>query len=158
MQDPLGPLRVVRAHPKALDPAIDVKAMGKDLDEYRRTRDESLLKFHDGMQPVWFELRPLPASYAYEALDNPAIQGRLRDVVACRAGLTRVLLPNGDVLAPDPKQTVQTMFDFDLAGEEWIDRLVRKFGGHTPVEMGRIAHERAMLPEEARGPFSCPAG
>lgn len=152
MQNPLGALEIVRVNAKHMDPALDLDAM--DLDAYRKTRDPELIKCREGQTPARFRIKPLKAAYVVDALESQL--QKTRYTMAVLASCHEITLHNGEVIKPARME--RAIFETQIADASWLDVIRNKFGLETVYEIGRVAFERATLPEDARGPFSWPAG
>lgn len=144
--DPVAPLVVVRAFDGACDPAVDWSATSAE--DYRRTRDLASVKLLGDAKPTHFHLRRMTARFVLGALEGAAIGERT--MLALRAALFRVDLPTGTTVKPGK---TSKSYGLDLADEEWVDEVVRRWGMTTAFEMASVAIRLASLPEDERGPF-----
>lgn len=161
--------RCVRVNPSSPDPALDPKAMAEEAatdggtrslwGQYILTRDESLLRFRDAMEPAWFHLRRLPAAWMCDVLDGVFTASSQR-LLAFRAGCHAVMVP-GEPLSCSPS-AVGSSGRFvlsppdrgvSLAPEAWVDEIADRFGLETVQEIGRVVIDHSRLPKGARGPF-----
>lgn len=157
-RDTLGPRRVVRVGRYAIDDALDVEKT--NIFAYRLTRDPKLLVFAEGKSEadaVWFSIGRLKNRFVTEALDvleSPAA----RFERAFRAACQRIEIPGEEPMAPDEKQLVEWRSGGKVAGDEWVDRVVDRFGRTAVQEMGSVAYDLANLAPGADGPFALPPG
>ena len=145
--DPVAPLVVVRAFDGSADPAVDWSAT--DAQRYRSTRDLSSLVLLGEAKPVHFHLRRMTARFVLGALESADLGEKT--MLAVRAALFRVDLPNGVTLKPSKPSKLHGC---DVAEDEWIDDIGRRFGIATLFEMASVAMRFASLSEDERGPFA----
>lgn len=143
IHDPVAPLSIVSVNDKAID------WDATDLQKYQETRDLELLKPKGDSKPTKFYIRRLPATFVLQALEGASVGEKT--VLALRAALFRVELPTGAELKPS-KTTKQLACE--VADEEWVNDLSRKFGLSTLYELAAVAIRLASLPEDQRGPFA----
>lgn len=130
-----------------MDPAVDWSAT--DAKEYRESRKLEIVKeLPGGLKPAKFYIRPLPATFVLGYLESASIGEKV--MLALRAGLFRVEMPNGNDLKPE--KTVK-LDDCSVATPEWINTIRDKFGMATVYEMATLAIKLAQLSEEERGFF-----
>jgi hypothetical protein len=146
--DPVATIfRVVRVNDRYRDPAVDT--VETDMEQYRTTRDSSLLRFKAGEKPTWFVLRRMKASFVLEALDS--FEGSSRIAVAVRAGVVAIELPDGQRI--EPKSHSSGAYETSIADASWLDQIAARYGIETVRELGRLVIEHSALGEGARGPL-----
>lgn len=160
--------RCVRLNPTSPEPAIDPAAMAEEVTiegatrsrwaSYLVTRDESLLRFRDAMEPTWFHLRRLPAMWLCDVLDG-VFSASSQRVLAFRAACHAVMVP-GEPLSVSLHGTAGSRFvasppdrGVSLAPAEWVEEVADRFGLETVQEVGRVAIDHSRLPKGSRGPF-----
>lgn len=147
--NPLAPtLKVVRCNAKYMDPSLNLDVM--DLDKYRTSRDPDLVKSKDGTKPTWFVLKRAKASMVVDLLDG--LEGHTKLSWALRACLVRVEVA-GDDEPIVPASVSPSAYGGEMAGADWLQTIVDKFGKETALEIGRVAYELSGLGEGARGPL-----
>lgn len=166
MQNPLKTLRVVRVNPTDPDPAVDSDK--SDLRRYILTREEDALAFKEGMHPVRFDVKRLPAAFCTDVLDAvyPLASRRL---LAFRAAVSRVEDQNGPVVEDGkalvvydeksaPKGAPFVARDgehgTDIAPVDFAQAVADRFGAECIQELGQVALDFARLPRGKRGPFT----
>lgn len=160
-------LRCVRVNPTSPEPALDPASMAEEVTTdgvtrarwpaYVLTRDESLLRFRDAMEPAWFHLRRLPAAWMCDTLDGVFTASSQR-LLAFRASCHAVMVPGEPLSCSAPGSSGRFVLSppdrgVSLAPEAWVDEIVDRFGLETVQEMGRVAIDHSRLPKGARGPF-----
>lgn len=147
--NPLAPtLKVVRCNARYCDPALDLDAM--DLDKYRTSRDPESVKAKSGETPTWFVLRRLKAAMQLEVLDGLGLNERIS--YALRVGLVRIESPTEGPITPT-STTPSPQYGVEIAGHDWLQTVLDRYGKETLIEMGRCVLELSALGEGARGPL-----
>lgn len=144
LPDPTKPLKVVLLSDPNLSDEMDVVA-------YQKTRDESLIKDKsDACKAVRFELQPITYR-CLTAIDrfHASMPGRWTEAFlsSCRA----IYFSDGTVWQPKGLQTIRPegrKVSWTVAGDEWEERVVARWGINALYELGRIAYDRARLPTE----------
>lgn len=145
---PLGNLRVVSGE----DPAIDAALTGgKNLGQYMRVRDLSVLTFKPGARPVYYTLREMP-DLAYSWVEEaPSLPEKLiRVLEACLVSIENATDAKGD--QRPGIYTLETMeqahLGCSLAGRAQFLPLIQPRG--VRWELGHLAHWRSELHPKAR--------
>lgn len=147
MRDPFASLTI---H-SLTDPAITF-ASDDDRAKYAATRDASLVKVKQGAKPVAFTIKRIDAAFACSVLD--AIAGaNSRAIMAFRAAVTRVEMPTGEPIEPDPRKLVDGVYGQKFAGEEYFSKVSDRVGPKRALEIGDAAYRLSMLDDEAHDPL-----
>lgn len=158
-------IRVLRCSPACPDPSIDFEAMTTgpegarlpDLARYISERDESLLRYVEGVEPEWITVRRLPAAFLVGVVDAAASIAQRR-VVAFRAAVHHVAGKEPMEVLPPGSQGLYVAraadYGVTLAPEEWVQAFADRFGTDAVQEMGEVALSLSRLPRGAKGPFA----
>ncbi len=146
--DPIKPMRVVCAHAEHPDPALDMEK--EELLAYRECGDPKLLKFHEGMTPTWYLLQPINATCLTVYVQScAALESMMRSFLA---SCSRIELPDGRVMEPDPKK-MTTQQGQRVAAAEWWNSAHKLFGVWRLYTIGALSTALSELPESDR-PFT----
>ena len=164
--NPIAPdLRVIRCNATDPDPALNQSVAPENIaqvQEYLRARDTEKAPLAEGIAPTWFVVKRLPAAYLTSVLEGIYPEAARREH-AVRAAVHRVELPGEAALSTTPQKTAAKGTPFltreaahgvSLAGDDWIQELVDRFGAETIQELGTVAIDLCRLPKGRRGPFS----
>lgn len=165
MNDPIGKLEAVATNAMFMDPAIDMSDPAGDgpdgaplpsgeerLVRYRAERDMGCLVLKPDVAPTVFVLSPIPQVAAPMLLEG--MSTAVRYVSAFQLSVHEIRLPDGTTMRP--KNISPVSYGARKADDDWINRVMAKWGADTVYELGRLAFERARLPVGAHGPFSWP--
>lgn len=121
--NPFAPRRVFSMSDPALDMTDEQRA------EYRRTFDASLIKAHDGKQPVEFEIEPADAVWSAMNLSNGSAESNLIAFRAC----CRSIKIRGEVLKPSKTDRFGSV---EVAGDDWVRKAIQLVGAYRVIEIG----------------------
>lgn len=150
MQDPIAPLRIVATNEHFAAVSDDLDMSPADLDAYRRTRDEALVRAKPGRAPTWFVVQRLPAIVipTLARMSADELRDQTAFLMACHLVETPTLKHE-----PEARQYASGIGGTRLAGDDWFNACARRWGVETCLEVGRVAFQWARLPEGAVGFF-----
>lgn len=159
MTNPFNPLKVVRLNRRCPDTALDLQEI--DVEEYKKTRDPELLKTLDDRKPTWFHIQKMPAIWV-AGLGVSGLTLEQKCIVAFRAAVHIIDRPDGSQLTPasfeKPEQIKGSIHKVTMADGNWFETVCDEFGYDTILEIGQIALDKATLPKDQLGPFTCWVG
>jgi hypothetical protein len=146
-------MKIVAANAKGMDPAIDLDK--SNISEYAKTRDLKHLTFLDGMQPTFFVVKKVPATYVM-SLGDQGMGPNLKKAIMFSASCHRVELGEGGVMEAELKeqkiggaQTIQLP-----ASDSWVTEITEEFGLDTVLEVGQVSIDFASLGKKNKPSFS----
>lgn len=158
MQDPTAPFRIVLTDDRCRDPALDMSPA--EIAEYRRTRDEALLKFHAGAVPSWFYVQRLGKPTVAQLVDAIEYGGEPRRcIVAFLLACTRVEpapLEGDGAAAPDtlaPADLRDVPGGVKMAEDAWYLDIANEFHMAAVYEVGEVARQFAAMGRRAKSFF-----
>jgi hypothetical protein len=149
VNDPLAPMRIVITDPRRPDPAL--KMTERELEEYRRTRDEKLVRCKPGASPTWFHVQRLDPERC--ARLGSITVPLLRWTNAFGAACHHVEREGDAAMAPEGTEWVDLGDGERTTEAAWMKRVAKKHSLYAVYEVGQVALQFAALPEEEYGPF-----
>lgn len=155
--DPTRVLRVVRFW----DPAIDM--VETEISEYVAKRDPKTLKLREGIDPMWFHLRPLTVDQVtsiMSGVDETSVAKRnLQAFSLAVIQVDNFKSASGETYE---KWIPERWASAEGATKNRIGEIVQphereEFGAAIVQEIGHVAFERSFLPIEAGGSYTLPA-
>lgn len=144
MQDPTKPLRFV----SVTDPALDWRAM--NVHKYAETRDEEALRFLPGVEPAWWEVRPLDVDQWASVEETSSPNRRLIQCV-----MHALVSVTVERIAWRPSRVVKTGeragTEITICSHDEMTYLFETFGGARLYEIGAVIYERASVGKAQSG-------
>lgn len=145
MRDPFAPVVVVAID----DPAVTFESH-EAREEYVRTADESLVRIREGRAPARFTIAPLSGE---QALRLDAAPADVRPLLAFRACVTRVALPDGTAIETDAEGGFVLG---SMSSPEWVAKVGARVGIRRVRAIGEMAYRLSLM--EDIDPLSQPPG
>lgn len=126
------------------------------LDTYRKTRDINDLRFKPGVKPVLFKVRQLKTTFTSVIGD---MNFELQRIKTFCAACYEVTLADGTPMKPKAPSKPIVLGGHNMPQEdEWVDRVRKKFGISSIIEVAEVVFQEARLPEDSKAAFLCLAG